>query len=91
MKIVVAMDSFKGSLPARGACEAVERGLLSALPSAEVVLRPMADGGEGTAETLLATSEGGLWSTVSTTGPLPSMRVEAGFVCLPDRGPGALV
>lgn len=89
MKIVVAMDSFKGSLTAAEACEAVRRGLLRALPDADVVLRPMADGGEGTAMTLRS-ARGGEWVPVRVTGPLPDMRVQAGYVRLTHTS-GALV
>ena len=48
MKIVLAPDSFKGSLSAEAVCAALETGLRRVLPSAEIVKRPMADGGEGT-------------------------------------------
>ena len=48
MKIVLAPDSFKGSLSAEGVCAALEIGLRRVLPEAEIVKRPMADGGEGT-------------------------------------------
>ncbi|MEO7255760.1 MAG: glycerate kinase, partial [Casimicrobium sp.] len=48
MKIVLAPDSFKGSLSAEGVCAALEVGLRRVLPGAEIVKRPMADGGEGT-------------------------------------------
>ena len=48
MKIVLASDSFKGSLSAEAVCTALETGLRRALPDAEIVKRPMADGGEGT-------------------------------------------
>lgn len=50
----------------------------------------MADGGEGTAEAVLAAG-GGDWVALEVMGPLPDMRVEAGYARLPDRGPGALV
>ena len=90
MKVVVAMDSFKGSLPATEACEAVARGLLALDPSLDVILNPMADGGEGTAKTLIAATDGE-WVPVQVTGPLPEMRLEAGYAWLPDSGPGALV
>ena len=90
MRVVVAMDSFKGSLSAVQACEAVGRGLRAACPEAHVRLVPMADGGEGTAATILATSRGE-WVDIEVTGPLPSMRVRGGYAWLPDRGPGALV
>ncbi len=90
MKVIVAMDSFKGSLPATEACEAVRGGLLAVDPSLEVILKPMADGGEGTARTLIAATDGE-WVPVQVTGPLPDMRVDAGYAWLPDAGPGALV
>lgn len=90
MRIVVAMDSFKGSLTAPEACEAVAGGLERALPEAELVLRPMADGGEGTAAAVI-TAAGGEWVPFRVTGPLPGMEVDAGFVWLAARGPGALV
>ena len=48
VRIVVAPDSFKGSLSADGAAAAIAEGLARALPGAEAVLRPVADGGEGT-------------------------------------------
>ena len=48
MKIVLAPDSFKGSLSADGVCTALELGLRRVLPDAEIIKRPMADGGEGT-------------------------------------------
>jgi len=83
MKIVVAMDSFKGSLPAARACDIVAAALRAVRPAAEVVIRPMADGGEGTAAALMAAGEGqGFAHTV--TGPLAQTRVEAGFVWLPQ-------
>ncbi|NMA07989.1 MAG: glycerate kinase, partial [Clostridiales bacterium] len=48
MRIMAAMDSFKGSLTSVEAAEAVRRGILSACPDAEVLTLPIADGGEGT-------------------------------------------
>ena len=50
MKIIVAPDSFKGSLSAERFCEICERTFKSVRPDAEVVSMPLADGGEGTAE-----------------------------------------
>ncbi len=47
MRIVLAPDSFKESLSAPAACEAMERGIESALENADVTPRPMSDGGEG--------------------------------------------
>ena len=48
VRIVVAPDSFKGSLSAEDAAVAISEGIARALPDAEVLLRPIADGGEGT-------------------------------------------
>lgn len=60
MKIVIAPDSFKGSLSARQAAEAIWRGLARVWPEAEYLLFPVADGGEGTVETLNELSGGQL-------------------------------
>ncbi|WP_458524543.1 glycerate kinase [Onishia taeanensis] len=54
MKILIAPDSYKDALPARDAAEAMARGILKALPSAETHCCPMGDGGEGTLDALLA-------------------------------------
>ena len=53
MKIVLAPDSFKGSLSAQAVCAALEQGLRRVLPGAEIVQRPMADGGEGTLDAVV--------------------------------------
>ena len=54
MKIVIAPDSFKGTLSAAQVCDIVAEAALSADPSTEVVRLPMADGGEGTVDCLLS-------------------------------------
>jgi len=82
MKMVLAFDSFKGSLSAREVCERVEAGIHSVRPDVETVILPMADGGEGTAEAMMS-ALGGEWIPMTVTGPLPSMNVEAGFAWLP--------
>jgi glycerate kinase len=85
MKIVIAMDSFKGTLGADRACGVVAEAIVAAQPGAEIVVRPMADGGEGTAAALMATS-GGQWVPATVMGPLAEMEVRAGFAWLPaDR------
>jgi glycerate kinase len=83
MKIVVAIDSFKGSLTAVQACETVAQAIRSVMPQVEVVTKPMADGGEGTASVLMAAA-GGQWVPRTVMGPLPDMKVGAGFVWLGD-------
>ncbi|GEK80283.1 glycerate kinase [Agrococcus baldri] len=54
MRAVVAFDAFKGSLTAAEACAAAAEGIRAAVPQAEVALVPMADGGEGSLDALLA-------------------------------------
>jgi glycerate kinase len=69
MRIVVAPDSFKGSLSALAVAEAMERGVRSVFPDASVARVPIADGGEGTVEALVAATGGRLESR-RVTGPL---------------------
>lgn len=83
-KIVIALDSFKGCLTAQAACQAVADGLLAGNPRTECRLKPMADGGEGTAAALLAARPGGIWIARRVAGPLRSREVEAGFAWFPD-------
>lgn len=54
MKIVIAIDSFKGCMTSSQAGEAAKTGILRVLPDADVIVRPMADGGEGTVDALAA-------------------------------------
>ena len=69
MKAVAAIDSFKGSLSSLEAGEAAKKGILRAYPDAEVVVRPLADGGEGTVEALIAGMNGEK-VPIRVTGPL---------------------
>lgn len=69
MKVVVAIDSLKGSLSSLEAGDAIKDGILKAMPEAKVDVRPLADGGEGTVEAL-ALGMGGKLVTVKVTGPL---------------------
>lgn len=82
MKILVASDKWKGSLSAPAACAAMRLGLQHLWPDAEIMERPIADGGEGTAEAL-AGACGGRWIRLSVTGP-HGTPVEAGYALLPD-------
>lgn len=52
VKFLVASDKFKGSLTGEEACDAIKKGVLSVLPSAEVKTLPLADGGEGSLEAI---------------------------------------
>ncbi len=67
VRIVVAPDSFKGSLPAADAADAIARGAVRAVPGAEVLTRPVADGGEGTVAAALRA--GYAPRTAAVTGP----------------------
>jgi glycerate kinase len=69
MKIILAPDSFKGSADAARLCDAMEAGIRSVLPDAEIVKLPLADGGEGTMEHLVAAT-GGQLRSVPTVDPL---------------------
>ncbi|GBC99191.1 Glycerate 2-kinase [bacterium HR17] len=82
MTILIAPDSFKGSASARQAVQAIADGLRIALPDAHFDLVPMADGGEGTVEALVAAT-GGHIVRCTVTGPLGEP-VEAFFGVLGD-------
>jgi len=69
MKIIVAPNSFKGSLSATQAAAAIARGVRQARPEAEVVEIPVADGGEGTAEALVSARKG-TYRSADVEGPL---------------------
>ncbi|PJM74146.1 glycerate 2-kinase [Bifidobacterium primatium] len=60
MKFVIAPDSFKGCMTARQAAEAMRAGLRRVFPDAEYVMVPMADGGEGTVQSLVDATGGEL-------------------------------
>lgn len=69
MKVVVAIDSLKGSLSSLEAGNAISEGIIKVYPDAQVDVRPLADGGEGTVEALALGMNGRL-ETVTVTGPL---------------------
>ncbi|MCJ8008450.1 glycerate kinase [Lederbergia wuyishanensis] len=83
MKIVIAPDSFKGSVSAMEAAIAIEKGVKNAFSNAKTVLLPVADGGEGTLETLVSATNGEkVYEKVN--GPL-GKEVNAHFGVLGDR------
>lgn len=69
MNIIIAIDSFKGSLTSLEAGAAAREGILSALPNAVVKIFPLADGGEGTCRAIIA-GLGGKLKSVEVTDPL---------------------
>lgn len=69
-KILVAVDSFKGSMTSLGAGNAIEKGIKSILPDAEIRVRPVADGGEGTTEAIIYGKNNVSRGSCVVTGPL---------------------
>ncbi|SDO23384.1 glycerate kinase [Paenibacillus sp. yr247] len=69
MKVVVAIDSFKGSISSLEGSKAIASGINKVYPDAEIVCVPLADGGEGTTEALISATNGEL-RNVEVTGPL---------------------
>jgi glycerate kinase len=82
MKVVIAPDSFKESLSAQAVADAMAAGVRRAAPDAEIDLCPMADGGEGTVDAMVAAT-GGEIRTARVHGPLGRPR-EARFGLLGD-------
>ncbi len=83
MKIVIAPDSWKESLSALEVASAIEQGFREIYPDAEYVKLPVADGGEGTVEAMVAAT-GGLLVPLTVTGPLGEP-VEAFYGLSGDR------
>lgn len=69
MKVVIAIDSLKGSLSSMEAGMAIKDGILAAKPDAEVVVKPLADGGEGTTDALIEGMNGERID-LTVTGPM---------------------
>lgn len=69
MKVVIAPDSFKDSLSAHDIAQAIALGWQQVFPNAEIIQCPMADGGEGSIETVLAACSG-QWREQMVQGPL---------------------
>ena len=83
MKILIASDSFKGSATTMEVAERIEKGLLRIIPELEVLKLPMADGGEGTVETLVYGMDG-KFVYEEVTGPLGD-RVQAKYGIIQDQ------
>jgi glycerate kinase len=88
MRFVLVPDSFKESMSSRDAALAMQRGIRRALPDAETVLLPIADGGEGTLDTLIVAG-GGTTFTLEVTGPLGAP-TRARFGILGDGATGVV-
>lgn len=83
MKVLVVIDSFKGSMTSMEAGYAAQMGILKVNPDAEVIVRPLADGGEGTTDALIE-GLGGSKVEISVTGPM-GMPVKACYGILADK------
>ena len=86
MKITVAIDSLKGSLASMEAGNAAKGGILRVYPEAEVFVRPLADGGEGTVDALTE-GLGGRIRTISVSDPLGRpLQADYGILTSPGQG-----
>ncbi len=83
MKAVIAMDSFKGSLSSSEAGEAAADGIYRVFPDADITVRPVADGGEGTVQALVSGLDGQL-VTAEVSDPI-GRRIMAEYGILPDN------
>ncbi len=88
MKVIAAIDSFKGSLTSLEAGEAARQGILRVYPNAQVSVRPLADGGEGTVNALTL-GMGGRIEKATVTGPL-GKPVECAYGILGDGSTAVL-
>ena len=86
---VLAPDSFKESLTALQACQAMQRGLEKVFPKARFICMPMADGGEGTVDTLVS-ARLGQQVACQVMGPLPVQNVRSYFGLI-DQGKTAVI
>jgi len=81
MKVVIAIDSFKGSLSSIEAGQAIKNGILSVC-AADIIIKPLADGGEGTVDALVS-GMNGIIKTIEATGPLYS-KLKCSYGQLPN-------
>jgi glycerate 2-kinase len=82
MNVVIAIDSFKGSISSIEASKEIELGIMDVYPDANIMSLPLADGGEGTVEALVFAADGRIRS-VHVTDPL-GLQVQASYGILRD-------
>lgn len=87
--ILVAPDSFKGSLSARDAAAAMERGVKNVLPDSVVIKHPISDGGEGLVD-ILTPALNGTFVTTEVSGPFPGQRAKARWGLSGDQSTGII-
>lgn len=83
MKVVVAVDSFKGSMTSMEAARAVRDGILAADPKTYIVIKPLADGGEGTTDALIEGMHGEKVK-ITVTGPYGE-KIDSYYGYLPEK------
>lgn len=86
---VLAPDSFKESMSAQQACDAMQRAILNVMPHVHVIAVPMADGGEGTVDALLSVCQGKKFA-IAVRGPLPNQCIHT-YLGLIDGGKTAVI
>ncbi len=83
MKVAIAVDSFKGSLSTYEGAEGISEGVKRVFSDAEISSFPIADGGEGSAEVIVAANEG-VWKAVRVKNPV-GRYIEARYGILPEK------
>src|SRR3954465_12155139 len=83
MRILIAPDKFKGCLPAGEVAKEIATGVRQVLPTAEIDLMPVAEGGDGSAE-IICNSLGGSWVTCRAHDPIGRM-IDCRYALVSDR------
>lgn len=83
MKLLLASDSYKGSLTTLQVAEQIKKGVKKVFPDAEFMCVPVADGGEGTVEAMVS-SMGGEYRSIEVTAPKGN-KIQAKYGVLPDK------
>ncbi len=83
MKVLIAIDSFKGSISSLEAGASAKAGILRVCPDAKCIVKPLADGGEGTAEAFVS-GMGGEWIFMDVCGPYGEC-VQGKYAYIPEK------
>ncbi len=89
LTFVLAPDSFKESMSAAQASQAMQRGIQNVIPDAHIIHVPMADGGEGTVDALISSLKGQSIAC-DVTGPLSEQRIQT-YWGMVDAGQTAVI
>ncbi|MCM8527335.1 MAG: glycerate kinase [Lentisphaeraceae bacterium] len=85
MKIILAFDSFKGSIDSPRVCELAEKKILEVHPDCSIKKMPLADGGENTASILAEFFGGGMKIIGNVQGPIPQIKVFGAYGNIPSQ------